>query len=287
MEPSPAGVQAAVSLRRARLTLFVAFLLLVAYLTVAYSIDLPRPSWLTQLTTYVQWAWAITHAAHVLGWRHTAVFAAVATLVSLAFEAVGVATGLIYGPYHYTDELGARLLGVPLLIPLAWFMMIYPSYLLARVLVGAERRGAADRRWAVALLGAFLMTAWDLPLDPNLVANGFWVWDAPGAYFGVPLQNFVGWFVTTFVVYVAYLEFARRRPAAPRGLVGPGLLAQALAVYAVSGATFAVRPLLNPHLPDTTQALALIAAFTMGPPAVAGFLRLRPLTQARNAVTPS
>ncbi len=42
-------------------------------------------------------------------------------VVSLLFESVGVATGWIYGAYHYAQLLGPLLLGlVPYLIPLSW-----------------------------------------------------------------------------------------------------------------------------------------------------------------------
>lgn len=39
----------------------------------------------------------------------------------------------ISGTYHYPGMLGPKLGAVPVLIPLAWFMMIYPSYLISIV----------------------------------------------------------------------------------------------------------------------------------------------------------
>jgi uncharacterized membrane protein len=82
---------------------------------------------------------SLTHALYALGWRHTLVFFTTSAVISWAFEQVGVATGAIYGPYHYTDVLGVRLGHVPLLIPLAWFMMIYPSYVIANLIADATR----------------------------------------------------------------------------------------------------------------------------------------------------
>ena len=79
--------------------------------------------------------------------------------------------------YHYTDKLGAKFLGlVPYLIPAAWFMMSYPSFIITDRLIPANWK-----RWqrilAVAAVGGLVMTAWDVIMDPIMVAGGHWVWD--------------------------------------------------------------------------------------------------------------
>src|SRR5580658_5090660 len=87
---------------------------------------------------------AIVHCAACVGWRTTGVFFALVAAISYAMEEIGVRTGLIYGPYHYSDMLGPKLGHVPILIPLAWFMMIYPSWVTARALVrGVDTRPVA------------------------------------------------------------------------------------------------------------------------------------------------
>ena len=47
-------------------------------------------------------------------------------------------------------------------------------------------------------LGAIFLTAWDFVLDPAMSQTTlpFWVWEQPGAFFGMPYQNFAGWFGT-------------------------------------------------------------------------------------------
>jgi uncharacterized membrane protein len=57
------------------------------------------------------------------------------------------------------------------------------------------------------------MTAWDLVMDPIMVASGHWVWDdliskSNGAYHGIPLQNFWGWWLTVFTTFALYLLIA-------------------------------------------------------------------------------
>ena len=69
-------------------------------------------------------------------------------------------------------------------------------------------------RWrlGVAALGGIVMTAWDVVMDPIMVAGGSWVWEVEGAYFGVPLQNYWGWWLTTFVALTLFLWWGRLAP---------------------------------------------------------------------------
>lgn len=113
-----------------------------------------------------------------------------------AVEWMGSSTGVPFGPYHYTERLQPQLLGVPLLIPLAWLMMVPPAWAIGGRLV---RYGP---RWQFVAVSAAAFTAWDFFLDPQMVHWRLWVWDEPGAYFGIPLMNFIGWFVTAALLSV-------------------------------------------------------------------------------------
>lgn len=112
--------------------------------------------------------------------------------VTLLVEMVGARTGFPFGNYHYTALLQPQIQHVPLLIPLAWFMMLPPAWAVAyryrhnRILFATTSAGA--------------ITAWDLLLDPQMVQWGLWVWEQPGIYFGIPLLNYFGWFATAFLL---------------------------------------------------------------------------------------
>jgi len=136
-------------------------------------------------------ALALFLAVHARG-RWLGAFALLYAL-SLASELAGTTVGLPFGPYRYTAALGAKWFGhVPLLIPLSWFFMAVPSYALARA---ALPRGHAA--WRRVLLASFVLASWDLSLDPAMShATAYWVWGAPGPYYGMPLLNLVGWYVT-------------------------------------------------------------------------------------------
>ena len=63
---------------------------------------------------------AILHAGSSFGWRLGLLMFFATALITWLFEQVGVATGAVYGAYHYSGMLGPKLGAVPLLIPLAW-----------------------------------------------------------------------------------------------------------------------------------------------------------------------
>jgi uncharacterized membrane protein len=211
------------------------------------------------------------HAWHALGWRHTLVFFALSAVISWGFEQVGVATGLIYGPYHYTEALGIKLGHVPLLIPLAWFMMIYPSYVIANLIVEGRptgsRGGLRHIVW-LAFLSAMVMTAWDLVVDPLLSSPPMqaWIWEPGGSYFGIPAQNFVGWLLTTFTVYLLYRLYERKVVPRPTGPVTATVAALPLVAYGSQ--------MLANAIYGQPEALRVIAPFVMGIPLALAFDRL-------------
>jgi putative membrane protein len=199
-------------LRNLTKQLLIIYALLTFYTLLSPFLGLPYHPLFTPLLTLLAFSFAILHASQNLGWKQMLLLLALTFGISLLFESVGVATGWVYGPYHYTDKLGYKFLGlVPLLIPIAWFMMTYPSYVIAKYLVPSIKR-AWVWRLLVAALGAVIMTAWDLAMDPMMVSGGHWVWEQPGAYFGIPLQNYWGWWLTTVITFWLFLSFARINP---------------------------------------------------------------------------
>ncbi len=181
------------------------YALATVYFVLGPMLGLPGHGAGASLLTLIGFAFALAHSRAGRGCPRTMLLLALTFVVSLLFETVGGATGWIYGPYHYSDMLGPRFLGlVPYLIPVAWFMMVYPSHIVAQVLIGGRSSGRWRDLVALAAVAAVVMTAWDLLMDPMMSRIGFWTWEVEGAYFGVPLQNYAGWLVTTFTVYLLY-----------------------------------------------------------------------------------
>ena len=176
-------------------------------------------------------AWGAARTVRVVG--------GIVLLAWLA-EAIGTATGFPFGAYDYTDLFQPQLAHVPLLIPLAWLMMLPPAWAIASRIAGA---------WSgPAFVGfsALAMTAWDLALDPQMVAWGFWVWTEPGGYFGIPWLNFIGWALTTALITV---------------IVGPRALPQGLlmSIYVLTW---------------LLQSMGLLFFWNLPGPAIIGFVAM-------------
>jgi putative membrane protein len=159
-----------------------------------------------------------------LGARRTAIFFLAATIVSAAAELTGTKTGWPFGGYEYTAFLGWKILGrVPFPIPLSWFYLGFASYILADAI--AAKYGARNRTMSAILLGTWLLVAWDLVLDPSMAAPQlqyvhFWIWHERGPYFGMPLRNLAGWFLTgaAFIAIARALWNERTPPRVPTAL---------------------------------------------------------------------
>jgi len=251
-----------------RLTLI---LLALYALATAYSLTgLPPGLAVSIVCPLIGFAFVVLHAGQREGWAGALRLVGLVYGVTLLFESVGVATGWVYGPYHYTNQLGPKAPGmVPYVIPMMWLVMSYPSFVIAEWLVsshgsqaGAGRRG---RPVAAAALSGLVMTAWDLNLDPLMVARGNWVWETDGAYFGIPLQNFWGWWLTVFVTYALYLLTAAKRDNPSQA----GLDRLAIVAYLMTALGTIVSSLLG-----GAGDLALIGFAAMMPWAIAGWLRL-------------
>ena len=199
-------------------SLLVVYVVLTAYISLTPWVGIHHGPWTTPLLTVLGFGLAVSHAGLSLGRVRMGLLLGLSIVISLVFETVGVVTGWVYGPYHYTDMLGPRFLGlVPYLIPIAWFMMIYPSQVISERLLEGRRLGGWRRALGLAAVASVVMTSWDLLMDPMMVQMGAWVWDVPGAYFGIPVHNYAGWIATTFVIYAIYRWIEPRLPRVSNG----------------------------------------------------------------------
>ena len=154
------------------------------------------------VSTLGSFAVVVVIAVPVLGW---------------ASEVLGSKTGIPFGAYTYTDVLQPQLVDVPVLIPLAWLMMMPPSWAVGAMIFPAS----PVLSWMTA---AAAFTAWDVYLDPLMVRWDFWRWHRGGAYLGIPLVNYLGWFIVAFTITALLALTARAFGASLLGDIPTGPL---------------------------------------------------------------
>ncbi len=119
-------------------------------------------------------------------------------LIGFGAELIGVSTGFPFGGYEYTNVLGWSILKVPIVLIAAWILVISFTACTASMLKLRFR--------ASMVFAPFFLVIIDLCLEP--VATGSlnaWSWHSSAleyAYYGVPLTNFVGWFLVGFLAFL-------------------------------------------------------------------------------------
>lgn len=161
----------------------------------------------------VQFCAVFIALASVWGLRRMSLVFMIIAIMTWGVEFLGSKTNFPFGSYDYTPLLQPQLGGVPLLIPIAWFMMLPAAWNIAHLTVGTKNKLAYI---AVATLA---MTAWDLFLDPQMVMWKFWEWHEYGAYFGIPLVNYFGWLLTAFVITAVIRPYRWQMPHYPLWVV--------------------------------------------------------------------
>lgn len=142
------------------------------------------------------------------GWRFW-FFAILAFATGMITEMIGVNTGLLFGNYAYGDVMGVKWNGVPLLIGVNWFVVVFSAGTIMQLMHDWVRNRVGPDAWSessiwqtVSLLldGALLATFFDWIMEPVAMKLGFWNWkDAQ-----IPFYNYVCWFVISLLLLVAF-----------------------------------------------------------------------------------
>ena len=112
--------------------------------------------------------------------------------IGMISEILGVNYGLIFGDYVYLDNLGVKILGVPVLIGVNWIILTF--------ITGSLSSFIFKNKYVSILMGAILMIGLDLLIEPVAPLLGFWIFDLQK----VPLQNYLGWFVIGMITQALF-----------------------------------------------------------------------------------
>jgi uncharacterized membrane protein len=226
-----------------RMLAFVAWPAIVAYclLVILFAWN---PNAVAQALAAIGIIAAFAHASMHYGLRAASVFLVICLLVTFTMENIGATWGVPFGRYHFEVGSGLPHLGViPMIVGPLWFGMGYFAWIVAGALLGgADRRlnGAVDFI-ALPIVAAFVMTQWDLVMDPpESTISRAWIWHDGGADFGVPLSNYFGWLLTSWLFYQAFAIYLRsRRTALSTRRDSRAFTLAAILFYASSGLTYA------------------------------------------------
>lgn len=107
------------------------------------------------------------------------------SIITLIVEVIGETTGIPFGSYNYSDYYSdVSLLGVPIFIPIAWYILITTNTKLF------------TNPFKIGLSIVFI----DLFLEKFADLNNIWKWNDP-YLFTSPISNYISWFVLTLILY--------------------------------------------------------------------------------------
>lgn len=106
-------------------------------------------------------------------------------------EVIGVKTGAIFGTYWYGKTLGLKLLEVPIMIGVNWFLLMY--------LISAVFNKIRNTILFSGLAAA-VMTLLDVFIEPVAIKLDFWQWQNNI----IPLQNYIAWYLISFLLFLFF-----------------------------------------------------------------------------------
>lgn len=122
----------------------------------------------------------------------TVIWIATVFLFTIIVEIIGVNTALVFGDYVYSDVLGFKLFGVPLIIGLNWTIIILGLVSLTDNLV------STNIIFHSILIGAFAVL-FDIILEPVALKLNYWEWET----LSIPFKNYLSWFIIAFILGLA------------------------------------------------------------------------------------
>jgi putative membrane protein len=157
-------------------------------------------------------AFVLVHGSRRYGWDNLFVFFAITFLISWSSEAASISTGFPFGNFYYTQVLGPKIGTVPMAVMPAYFVAGYLAWTMSTLFLGNLGTGMQRQKlFFVPLVASFVMVMWDFCLDPiRSTIDGAWIWEDGGAYHGVPISNYIGWYLTQFAIFQVFALYLYR-----------------------------------------------------------------------------
>jgi putative membrane protein len=166
-----------------------------------------------ELAQNLAWlSFVLIHGIRRYGLDSMSIFFGITFLISWSTETSSIATGFPFGNYYYSHLLGVKIGTVPLTIMSAYFVAGYLAWTMGTIFLGDLGTGIEKRNlFLVPFVSSFIMVMWDFCLDPiSSTIDGAWIWENGGAYHGVPISNYFGWYLTVFIIFQVFALYLYR-----------------------------------------------------------------------------
>lgn len=130
-------------------------------------------------------------------------------LIGIGMEIIGISTGIIFGDYTYGDVLGYKIMGVPVIIGINWFIIIYCCGISMQMLLNRVIDKVGDgmphprpvlKTLSLIIDGATLAVIFDMLMEPAAIKLGYWNWEANT----VPFYNYICWFFISCLMLLIF-----------------------------------------------------------------------------------
>jgi len=145
------------------------------------------------------------------------IFLLITFLAGFAVEYSGANIVLIFGHYTYGNVLGIKFLGVPLIIGINWFIVMYcagvatqfyENSMLKRIAAKGLTIQTNVQKISFVIDASLLAVFFDWIMEPVAGKLGFWQWE--GGH--IPFYNYVCWLVISALLLALFrrLPFNKR-----------------------------------------------------------------------------
>jgi putative membrane protein len=113
--------------------------------------------------------------------------------IGMIAEILGVNYGIIFGEYIYLDNLGYKIMGVPVMIGIQWIILTFITGSFTAYVF-------KNNKFKAILAGVILLVVLDILIEPVAPSMGFWIFSTAKA----PIQNYFGWFLVSVPVQMLF-----------------------------------------------------------------------------------
>lgn len=230
---------------------------------------------------------ALFHGSSRYGIKNMMVLLVISYALATIMEFLSIHYGFPFSFYKYVNVPGPRIYDVPYVVGIAYFGMGYVCWMLASLLVVRlghyKAKLEGSRKFTIPVIATFIMVMWDLCFDPIYATiYSMWVWQNPGSYFGIPLANYAGWFLTVYLIFQCFSLYIANHDDKDNLMNGnhKPFWAGLITAYFCQGVIFILFNFSRTSHLEIYQSMGLVFVLTMFFVVILSFLAVRNLAES-------